>query len=230
VLPLGAFLVLHAAINARALHGDVEFAATTDALHRMPLLPVVEALLVFAPLVAHAGIGLWLVATRTPLSGQGPYPEAVRVAVRVTGVVALAFVVAHLPELRFRGHGARLDGGTLETVLALDLSSTTRGVPWRGLAYMVGSGCAVFHFAAGLWAYFVARTEGRDPVFGRRAAAVAVAVAGAALWTVFAGAVVYHATGARILGDEPDPRPTAPCPVPSAERPGAPPGRGDSGS
>src|SRR5262249_45748197 len=153
----GAFLVLHLAMNARAIAGDAAFARAVDALHRTPALPVLEALLVFAPLLFHAGVGAWLVLTRRSFAEPSPYPGALRAAVRATGLVVLAFLAMHLPELRFRAlavssasssSAARLDGGELATALAADLSSVSYAVPWRGAAYLVGAGCVTFHFAA----------------------------------------------------------------------------------
>ena len=215
VVPLGAFFVVHAAVNARAVRGDAAFVSAVGALHGIALLPVLEWLFIFAPLALHAGVGVWLVATRRPLADPSPYAPAVRVAVRATGVLALAFLAMHLPELRFRG-GARLDGGQLETVLAADLSATFHAVPLRGLAYMLGAGCVAFHFAAGLWGFFAAARRGRESPANLRRAAWGAGAVGMAMWMVLVGIVVCHATGARVLGGTAEPWPTEPCPAPGA--------------
>jgi succinate dehydrogenase/fumarate reductase cytochrome b subunit (b558 family) len=199
VVPLGVFLVVHVATNARALRGDAAFARAIALWHGIPALPVVESLLIFAPLVLHAAVGVWLLATRTPLVPAAPYAHGVRVAVRVTGIVALAFIALHLPELRFRQIGARIDGGVLATLLAADLSSTWHGVPLRGVAYLVGTACVVFHFAAGLWG-FVATTRRGQAARARRWTAWGAALLGAAMWAFTANVVVYYATGARVFG------------------------------
>jgi succinate dehydrogenase/fumarate reductase cytochrome b subunit (b558 family) len=199
VVPLGLFLVLHVAINSRALRGDAAFARAIAVWHGIPALPIVESLFVFAPLILHGVVGLWLVATRRALVPSAPYPRGVRLAMRITGVVAVAFVALHLPELRFRQLGARVDGGALATLLASDLSSTWHGVPLRGVAYLVGTGCVVFHFAAGLWG-FVATTERGRAERARRWTAWGAAVLGAAMWALVANVVVYYATGARLFG------------------------------
>jgi succinate dehydrogenase / fumarate reductase cytochrome b subunit len=246
VAPLGAFLVVHAIANVQAVRGDAAFLATTRAFERLPALPLLELLLVFAPLVVHGAIGSWLVVTRTPLDPPAPYPSRVRTAMRVTGVVALAFLALHLLELRFAGAaapGARPRGGEILSTLESGLASTWHGLPWRGVAYLVAAGCVAFHFAAGLWGISVAWRAGRDAggtsgagappnngrggpgdPAGQRARARAAWVAGAlgaVLWALFAEAVVFHATGARLVGSPPDgadedPRPGAgPCPEPT---------------
>jgi succinate dehydrogenase / fumarate reductase cytochrome b subunit len=245
VVPLGAFLVVHVIANARALRGDAAFLAATRAFERVPALPIVEALFVFAPLLFHGAVGAWLVATRRQREPAVPYPSAVRTAMRVTGVVAIAFLAMHLPELRFRHPGVRPGGGEVLTVLVSDLSSTWYGVPWRGVVYLTASGCVAFHFAAGLWGYFVTARGHDDPRAGdggeggegregrerrerretpRWAAWIAIGV-GVVLWALLADVVVLHATGARVVGSPPEgagPRfelsePAEPCPAPAAE-------------
>jgi succinate dehydrogenase / fumarate reductase cytochrome b subunit len=204
VVPLGAFLLLHLTLNLRALGGDAAFAHAVDALERVPGLPLLEAVFVFGPLLVHGVVGLWLVVTGTPLASPSPYPRSVRIAMRVTGVLVVAFLAMHLSEFRFRVPGARLDGAQLGTSLAADLSSTWGGVPWRGVAYLVGTACVTFHFAAGLWGFFVAAAAGSDGVRWRKWAAWGVGAIGVALWIAFVNVVVFQATGARLFGEPGD--------------------------
>ena len=73
VVPLGVFLVLHAVTNFRAVRGESAFLATVRLYERIPALPLIEALFVFAPLAVHAALGLWSVAARRPLHEASPY-------------------------------------------------------------------------------------------------------------------------------------------------------------
>jgi succinate dehydrogenase / fumarate reductase cytochrome b subunit len=215
VFPLGAFLVVHILANASALRGEGAFDATVRALHGVPLRALVETLVVFAPLVLHAGIGVWLTVTRRPMAQPSPYPSGVRVAMRATGVLVLAFLAMHLPEIRFRGGPGGPTGPTILTVLAEDLSSTWRGVPWRGVLYLAGTGCVAFHFAAGLWGFVVGSWhDGGEPSRrARQVAAWSAAFVGASLWFAFADIVVLHSTGARVVGAAAEEAvPTGPCP------------------
>jgi succinate dehydrogenase / fumarate reductase cytochrome b subunit len=216
VFPLGAFLLVHIVTNMRVLDGDDAFDRVVRAYARIPGLAVIEGLFVFGPLLFHAAFGLWLVVRRLPLRTPSPYPPALRVAMRVTGVLAVAFLAMHLPELRFRDPLARPGGAALLTVLDADLSSMSHGLPWRAVAYLLGSACVCFHFAAGLWGFFAGTPRGENPRTRRRAGWWAIAV-GVTLWLLFADVVVYHATGARLLGGAPhDEASSAPCPTPSA--------------
>jgi succinate dehydrogenase / fumarate reductase, cytochrome b subunit len=215
VLPLGAFLVVHLSLNARALRGGWAFAGTVDALDRLPGLPIIEALFVFAPLVFHGALGLWLVATRRPLSPQAPYPRGLRLAMRATGVVVLAFLCLHLSALRFRVPGTRLDGGELATLLDAGLSTTSHGVPWQGLVYLVGTACVTLHFACGLWGFYATTRAGRENGRRRQLAAWGSLGLGLAMWVTFADVVILRATGSALFGADPSPPPaTRPCPVP----------------
>jgi succinate dehydrogenase / fumarate reductase cytochrome b subunit len=212
VVPLGAFLVVHLAANTRALRGERALGDVTRLFERIPALAVVEALLVFGPLLFHAGVGLWLVVARRSLVPRSPYPGALRIAVRVTGVLAIAFLAMHLPELRFRTPGLRPDGDLLSTLLASDLSSLRGGLPLRGLAYLLGTACVCFHFAAGLWGFFAATPRGGG-ARARRLAAWWAGAVGATMWLLFANVVVFHASGGRLFGRAPaDAPPSEPCP------------------
>jgi succinate dehydrogenase / fumarate reductase cytochrome b subunit len=216
VLPLGAFLVLHVALNARALGGELPFARAVAWTERVPLLGLFEGVFVFVPLAVHGAFGLWLVVTRRPFAVPSPYPRAVRIAMRVTGVLVLAFLAMHLPELRFRLYPARPEAAQLMTLLAEDLSSLRAGLPWRGALYLLGSACATFHFVGGLWGHF-ASTARATTERARRLAGWWAAAVGVAMWTLFVAVTVYHATGARILGGEAEAvAPAGPCPEPSS--------------
>jgi succinate dehydrogenase / fumarate reductase cytochrome b subunit len=223
VAPLGAFLVLHAITNARAVRGEAAFLGAVAKYDRVPALGLLEALLVYLPLLFHGSYGLWLTVTRKPLPGPTVYSPGWRLAVRATGAVGAAFVALHLSELRFRA-GGLLDhpsGGQLLTWLTADLSSTFHGWPLVAVAYLFASACATFHFVAGSWGVFAATRHGQEDGRARSRSAWAAALAGAALWLMFANTVVLHATGTGLLGAATPPAADdapagPPCPSPSS--------------
>jgi succinate dehydrogenase / fumarate reductase cytochrome b subunit len=215
VVPLGVFLVVHLAVNARALAGSYAFDAGASALQRVPGLPLIEAVFVFAPLLFHGALGVWLVIARKTLAPAPPYPRWARVGMRVTGVGALAFLAVHLPALRFHSPGVHLGGGELATLLDASLSATSHGVPWWGVAYLVGTACVAFHFASGLWGFFATTRAGRASARRRARAAWGAAGLGIALWLGFANVIVFRATGAPMFGAATEtPAPSPPCPLP----------------
>jgi succinate dehydrogenase / fumarate reductase cytochrome b subunit len=204
--PLGAFLVLHAITNARAIRGEGPFVRSVAVYDGVPGLFAIEIVLVYLPLLFHAAYGVWLTTTGlvvrrgAPDAEPSPYPPRWPSAVRATGVVGALFILVHVPELRFRTPGARPAGGELLTWLSGDLSSTFHGWPLVAAGYLFASACTSFHFAAGSWAVFARSRLGEGDARARRATAWAAALGGAVLWLVFASTVVLHATGARLLG------------------------------
>jgi succinate dehydrogenase/fumarate reductase cytochrome b subunit len=126
----------------------------------------------------------------------------------------VAFLVLHVLELRVRGgHVARLAGGEDAAALVADLSSTWHGVPWWGLAYLVGTACVAFHFAVGLWGFFASTAHGRARPDARRTVAWAAACVAVAMWATFADVTVLHATGRALVGGG-APATDEPCPAP----------------
>jgi succinate dehydrogenase / fumarate reductase cytochrome b subunit len=213
LVPLGLFVVAHAALNAFALRGEDAFAAAEDAVASIPAMGLVEVLFVLLPLAVHGALGVWLWIARPAVLAATAYPPGFRAAMRVTAIGALAFIVWHFLALRLHAPGGAIRGGALATLLARDLSSTSRGVPWRGVAYLVGTGCAVFHVCVGAWGAFVASPFGRARARSPRIAAWVAIAGGAVLWTLMADVVVFHATGSRLLGGSvEDPAPAEPCP------------------
>jgi succinate dehydrogenase/fumarate reductase cytochrome b subunit len=205
-------------INARAMNGDAAYGRAVDVVRRLPGLPLFEAIFVFAPLALHGVVGLWMTATRTPLRVKSPYPRALGAWMRATGIVAFAFVLAHIEEFR-AAPGAGLGGTELGTLVAANLSSTWMGVPWKAAAYLIGSGCVTFHFAAGAWAFFAAATETESAARRKWTAWTAGAV-GVAIWATIANVVVFQATGARFVGDGGvEGGAIEGCPAPPATRP-----------
>jgi succinate dehydrogenase / fumarate reductase cytochrome b subunit len=213
VVPLGAFIVLHLAFNARALWGGWAFTWTVDAIDRVPGLPLLEALVVFAPLLFHGALGVWLVATRTPLAPPAPYPRGMRIAMRASGVGVLAFLALHLPAIRFHLRGMRPCGGELATLLDAQLSTTWHGVPWQCLAYLAGTACVTLHFAGGLWGFYATTRAGRESALRRRRAAWGALSLGVLMWATFADVVVLRATGAALVGGDSPPPASRPCPA-----------------
>jgi succinate dehydrogenase/fumarate reductase cytochrome b subunit len=215
-LPLAAFLVAHLAINAFAVRGVAAFARVLGLVHKIPALGALEALFIFAPLGLHAGLGAWLTVTRRPLPRPSPYPNGIRVAMRATGAVVLVFLLLHLPEYRLRGGAGRLGGEEAATLLAEHLSSTWNGLPWLGLAYLLGTGCAVFHLGAGAWGLFASSRRGQASPIERARAAWAIGALSTAMWLGFANVVALHATGAPFFGGASNEPGAAPCPSANA--------------
>jgi succinate dehydrogenase / fumarate reductase cytochrome b subunit len=206
VVPLGIFLVVHAALNALALQSEAAY-VTWQSRARSPLAVTLEVFVVIVPLVVHGALGTWFIVTRRSIA-PSPYPRALALAMRATALVVFAFLVLHVMDMRaFALMGAATRD--IPTALASRLSETRAGVPWRALAYLVGIACSAFHFAGGVWGVLTrARPSNRARIW-------ATGAIGAILALVFANIVVFWATGAPLLGHPPtESLPTPPCPPP----------------
>jgi succinate dehydrogenase / fumarate reductase cytochrome b subunit len=197
VVPLGAFVVLHVALYARALGGReaLERALPGESL---PFLAF-EVVFVWLPLAYHALYGSFLALSSTQSLGQAPYVRrSVHLLQRLSGLVVLVFIVYHAWQLRAplaRGSMTRND---LFFALVEALSSTTGlGVPLVALGYLVAMAATAFHFARGLLAacsaWGVVRSERSIKLASWACGLLAVG-----LFWLAASTVIYLATGSRI--------------------------------
>ncbi len=215
VVPLGVFVVVHVVVNASALAGAARFDRVVGGLARLPISTPFETIFVGVPLAYHAFYGLTRALKRPRDAEEHGYRHPrLDVLMRITSLVLLVFIVAHVWELRI--HRAAFGGSiaALHTRLTMHLSSTTGGVPWIALGYVLGLAAACFHLPYGCYA--VLASAGRAT---RRTAAAALA-AGALLFVVGTATVIALATGGTLFEDE-DPASKVPCgsaAAPSASR------------
>ncbi|MGV3485571.1 MAG: succinate dehydrogenase cytochrome b558 subunit [Planctomycetaceae bacterium] len=160
IVPLGVYMVIHLTTNASLLNGVPTFQRAVYMIHSLGgMLPVVEWTLIFAPLLFHAIVGVWITKTgrfnndRYKFTGNKRYKWQ-----RITGLIAFAFLMIHVLHLHgwmqispwlalgekygfamFRPYNA---ASTL--ALAMD------GYLWPTF-YLAGVLACVYHLANGLW-------------------------------------------------------------------------------
>jgi succinate dehydrogenase / fumarate reductase cytochrome b subunit len=195
VLPLGAFLALHVLANATALDSDRAFLRSIRGLESIPGVVVLELVFVVLPLLFHAGYGI--VLTRDP-SARSPYPKPFLRILHVTGYVTFAFVLVHFWQLTLQKWTHAISPLAFHTVLEARLSSTTWGVPWLAIGYMIGIACACVHLAIGMWGFSVTWNLSRSKKAKRRVAWTSGAV-GVVLFLIASATVVRYATGSNII-------------------------------
>ncbi len=139
-LLLGAFLVFHIYANSYGLEGAGPYDEHVAALRSLPYLHVMEWAFIFLPLIYHAvyGLGIWY-------TGENNFPQyayarnALYFLQRVTGFIALVFVVYHIYDQRL------LPQPSYQTV-NLSISK-----PAVFVLYFVGTAAAAWHLMNGLW-------------------------------------------------------------------------------
>lgn len=197
VLPVGAFMCFHLFENAKALQGQQQFDEAVSGISHMPYLPVLEWGAILLPLMFHAGYGIKLALEGKPNVGRYTYSRNWMYALqRVTGVLALLFILFHLYEYWWQKQIGKLAAEQFYPQLCANMSSTMGGVPVVALVYVLGIAACVFHFANGLWgfAFSWGLTVSRR---SQRLAAVVLGVLGLLVFILGANTAVYFATGSR---------------------------------
>lgn len=144
VVPLGGFLFMHLWTNAHVLTSPEHYNAAAAEINHMPFLLGVEALGVWAPLLFHSFYGVYIAFSGSNNVLQYSYPRNwMYMLQRVSGFVALAFLLYHVITQRFIYKPEDLD---FYRVMSETLSN-----PLILGFYVLGLASVVFHFANGLW-------------------------------------------------------------------------------
>ncbi|MBT2754523.1 succinate dehydrogenase cytochrome b558 subunit [Mesobacillus foraminis] len=148
VIPVGLFLTQHLVVNHFATKGEQAF---NDAAHFMESLPFrifLEIFVIYLPLLFHAIYGLYIAFTaKNNTSRFGFFRNWMFMLQRISGVITLVFVAWHVWETRLAAaFGAEVNFQMMEEIL---------GSPFMFAFYVIGVISAIFHFANGLWSFFV---------------------------------------------------------------------------
>ncbi len=199
LIPVGAFLAVHLLTNASVNAGAGVFQSRVDMIHSLGenLLPVVEWLFIFLPMIFHATVGFVIIANGLPNIGSYPYVGNVRYTLqRATGMIAFFFIIGHVIHLHWMGRP--LGGGQFDPHAATSSAAVAIHPILSTLLYAVGVLCAVFHFANGLWTLGITWGIWTSPAAMRRANAVSVVI-GVAL----AAAGLSSIVSLRSIGGDP---------------------------
>lgn len=165
IVPIGVFLIEHLLTNSMAFLGRERFNEDVHWIHHLPYLFFLEVFGIFLPLAFHAGYGVKIALTAEPNVKSYPYlPNRRYTLQRITGYIALVFIIIHLLKFRFAhliGWGPEFIGNTdpFEVTRRGLMEWTPWGVhvPWQltFAMYVVGLWAACYHFANGIWSFCV---------------------------------------------------------------------------
>lgn len=190
VIPVGVFLCVHLWTNAKAVQGATCFGNAVEEINHLPFLIVVEVLGIFAPLAFHSIYGVVLAFQSKPNVGHYGYGRNwMYVLQRVTGILALIFIIVHLKDFRI---AKAL--GVMQYQAFFGQLGDVLGVKWRALLYLFGTTAAVFHFANGLRTFLFAWGVTVSEKSQRYATGL-VAVMGFVLWFLGTNTILFFATG-----------------------------------
>ncbi|XAL99843.1 hypothetical protein OT109_00335 [Phycisphaeraceae bacterium D3-23] len=172
ILPVGLFVCMHLFTNAQMIWGqdagpaaESTFQHEVDFIHSMPALLFIEITL-WVSIGFHAALGFWYTFTGKSNVKSYKYGGNWRYLFqRITGIVALLFILLHIATLRWRldlfgwftpfyGHGGVIEDKAFghNVPMAMPYTAYALQVSWLVLAfYIVGVASVVYHWSNGLW-------------------------------------------------------------------------------
>ena len=169
LIPVGAFLTVHLLTNASVLGGAASFQSRVDLIHSLgPLLPAVEWLFIFLPMIFHAVMGFVIIANGMPNVGSYNYMGNVRYTLQwATAIITFAFIMWHIIQLHWMG--APLGGGKFDPHHAASSAAVALQPVLVALLYAIGIISTVYHFSNGLWSLGITWGLWTSPAAMRRA-------------------------------------------------------------
>ena len=182
LVPVGAYMVVHLVTNASVLESPAAFQKNVYTIHSLgSLLPVVEWVFIFIPLLFHAILGVVIVGGGMPNSSQYRYGPNYRYTLqRATGMIAFVFIMIHV----FHMHGWFHFDLWLEKVakplggaqFAPYNAASTGGMALQSSVmvaiYLVGVLSCVYHLANGIWTMGITWGVWTSPAAQERASKV----------------------------------------------------------
>ena len=176
LMPVGAFVMVHLLTNASVLGGAAAFQSRVDLIHSLgPLLPTIEWLFIFLPMLFHAIMGFVIITTGMPNVGSYSYMGNVRYTLqRASGMIAFVFILWHITQLHWMG--APLGGGQFDPHHAASSAAVALKPVAITLMYAIGVIATVYHFANGLWSLGITWGLWTSPAAMQRANWLSLAV------------------------------------------------------
>ncbi len=145
LFPLSLFLVFHLTVNNAAVKGPEAFNLVVNGLRSLPYLVFIEMSILGIPILFHGLYGL-VITPNFARAKVEKYSHARNWAYyfqRLTGIVIFVFIFVHVWQFRF------------DEDLDFEAVATALRQPGWAIAYAVGIAATVYHFANGLWNFFI---------------------------------------------------------------------------
>ena len=149
IVPIGAFLIEHIVSNFETWNGPAAYAKQVLFLNSLPMVRLLEWVFIFIPLAFHAGYGVYIAFRGR--SNVNVYPWAGNWGYymqRVTGIIALLYIIQHVWRQRFAGVQLPEHPGAAFAKVQHELHN-----PWMLAIYVIAMIATCWHFAYGIWLF-----------------------------------------------------------------------------
>lgn len=149
ILPLGGFLFFHLFENSYVVHGGANWWKETEFTRTMPFEVVIEATVLWIPILYHAIYGLVITATAEPNVTQYPYSRNIEYTLqRITGVLAFLFIGFHFFTTRgwFYMTGVETDFARMHGFMMNPLFLSI---------YIIGTLSCLYHLTNGIFTFCI---------------------------------------------------------------------------
>ena len=164
MVPVGAYMVIHLLTNATVLDSPAAFQRNVYSIHSLGvILPVIEWVFIFIPLLFHAIIGVLIVRGSLPNNSTYKYSSNFRYTLqRATGMIAFVFIMWHVFHMHGWFHADAWANAVAEPLggakfrpynAASTGAEAMRMSPVVPILYAIGVLASVFHLANGIWTF-----------------------------------------------------------------------------
>jgi|YelNatPaOPRAMG01_1025707.scaffolds.fasta_scaffold04708_5 succinate dehydrogenase / fumarate reductase cytochrome b subunit len=149
IIPIGGFLFFHLFENSYVLRGGAVWWKETEFTRTLPLEIVIEAVVLWIPILYHAIYGLVITATSEPNVAAYPYPRNLQYTLqRITGALALLFILFHVLTTRawFYMTGIETNYARMHAFMMNPVILTV---------YIVGVLACIYHLCNGIFTFCI---------------------------------------------------------------------------
>jgi len=149
VLPIGAFLLEHFFTNSFAMFGPEVYNSKVEFFMGLPYIIVIEISLIWIPILFHGLYGLYIItAGQANVLRFGYARNWMYLLQRVTGVLALCFIIYHV-------YATRISGLITGEHVSFELVQRSLENPLILLFYVLGIVSASYHLGNGLFGFMI---------------------------------------------------------------------------
>jgi succinate dehydrogenase / fumarate reductase cytochrome b subunit len=149
VVPIGAFLFFHIFENSYVTRGGAVWWKESEFTRTLPFEVIVEAITLWIPISYHAVYGLLITVTSVPNVSSYGYERNIQYTLqRITGILALAFILFHFFTTRgwFYLTGVETDYARMHAFMMNPLFLS---------AYIIGTISCLYHLTNGIFTFCI---------------------------------------------------------------------------